>query len=291
MLKSNMIRNKAAKIFALTLSVTTVANSFVSVSAHPNTYRDNNFELSDSLYLGNNSFKSLQAQSLRLLDEDWNPRRNVRRRNRRNERFSRDLPAGTRIRTEYRHARKILVTRDEVAPIILEVATHVRDNSGRVVIPRGSEIIGEIRPARRDGSQFVAESVVFPNGDEYFIAARSKVIYRTENYRRDDRYTNDTWRSTAASVAAAAIIGGIVRDQGLSSRDVLGDAIERVIRGRDDRRRDPLSRIFGRRDDRYYDDRYDDRYYDYDLISINPDRDLDLTLTEDFYFDDFYRDY
>ena len=287
MLKSKFIRNKAIKIFALTLSFTTVANSFVSVSAHPNnTYRDNN-----SLYLGDNSFKSLQAQSLRLLDDDWNPRRNIRRRNRRNERFYRDLSSGTRIRTKYRNARKILVARDEVAPLILEVARHVRDKSGRIVIPRGSEIIGEIRPARRDGSRFVAESIVFPNGDEYLIAARSRIIYRTENYRRDDRYTNDTWQSTAASVVAAAIIGGIVRDQGLNSRSIFGDTIERVIRGRDDRRRDPLSRVFDRRDDRYYDDRYDDRYYDYDLISINPDKDLDLTLTQDFYFDDFYRDY
>ena len=283
MLNSHLIHNKAIKVFALTLSLTTVINSFASVSAHPNRYRyrDKNFELNNSLSLGRNSANLLHVQTLRVLDDKWNHRRNIRRRNRRNESFYRDLRAGTRIRTEYRHARKILVTSDEVAPMILEVARHVRDKSGRIVIPRGSEVIGEIRPARRDGSQFVAESIVFPNGDEYYMAARSSVIYRTENYRRDDRYTNDTWRSTAASVAAAAIIGGIVRDQGLNSGNILGDAIERVMRDRDDRRRD----------DRYNNGRYDDRYYDYDLISIDPDRDLDLTLTEDFYFDDFYNDY
>jgi hypothetical protein len=285
MLKSRLINKKAIKVCALTLSFSTIISSFTSVSAQPNRYRTNTFDLENSnlltqkentLFLGNYRQNPLQAQSLRILDENYNDFRNPRRRYRRDESFSRNLPAGTTIKITYRNARKILVTTDEVAPIILEVAKDVRDRGGNVVIPRGSEIVGEIRPSGRRGSRFEAEAVILPNGDEYSLAARSRVIDRTERYGRDYGYNNNTWRDTAAGLAAAAIIGGISRDQGLNTRGILGDAISRIIFG----------------GDRYYNnDRYDDRYYDYDLIAIYPDKDLDLTLTQAFYFDDFYRNY
>ena len=311
MLKSPLIRNQAIKIFALTLSFSTVMSSFTSVTAHPYRYRNNILDLDNShladhkgnsITISNYSPNSLHAQTIRLLDDFRNPR-NYRRRYRRSDSFYRDLPAGTKIHTDYRSARKILLTRDEVAPIILDVKKHVRDQSGRVVIPSGSEIIGEIRPAaRRDGSRLIAESVVLPNGDEYKLSARSRILNRTETYARNRRYNNNTWQNTAASVAAAAIIGGVVRDQGLNTQSILGDTIARVLLGGNNGRYSNDDQYYNGRysndrynNDRYYDGRYsndryyNDRYYDNDLISIDTKRDLDyLTLTEDFYFDDFY---
>ena len=126
-----------------------------------------------------------------------------------------NLPAGTVIETNYPDAEKILVTKDEIAPVTLEVAQDVIDSSGNIIIPRGSQIIGEIRPAD-GGSRFVSDTLVLTNGDEYFISADSQVVSRTENID-DGRNTDAIWQGALAGTAAATIIAGVTGDKAIAN--------------------------------------------------------------------------
>lgn len=115
------------------------------------------------------------------------------------------LAAGTILPTRYEKD-KIVVTPTETAELTLEVDTDVRSARGVVIIPAGSEIKGELRPAG-DGTQFVAEEVIFENGDRYAIEATSEVIDRREviTRRSDPRW----FEGVAIGAVAASVLGEI----------------------------------------------------------------------------------
>lgn len=231
--------NKSAKLFALTLSLTTVVQGVASVSAHSDHFEDSHelYGYSSSNSLLRNKQYFYQSQTSR----------------------SAFLPAGTEIRTTVPRAEKILVTREETAPVTLEVAEDVRDESGNIVIPRGSEIRGEIRPAGR-GSRFVSDTLVLTNGEEYFIDADSRVISRTETIE-EGKDNNAIWQGALAGTAAATIIAGVTGDRAIATEEVLGGAGLGALAG------------FLLRGSKTK-----------ELISINTDGDLDLTLTADLEF-------
>ena len=60
---------------------------------------------------------------------------------------------------------KILLTPDETLPLTLKVANNIVDRNGNLLIPKDTEIRGELRPANdrgsEKGSQFVAQELVF----------------------------------------------------------------------------------------------------------------------------------
>ena len=69
------------------------------------------------------------------------------------------IPTGTSIPVRYEQAERIVVTPDETMPLTLTVATDIINRSGTVLIPAGSEIVGQLQPAT-GGSQFVAKELV-----------------------------------------------------------------------------------------------------------------------------------
>lgn len=89
------------------------------------------------------------------------------------------LPAGTYIPVAYEdeEADRIVLTPDETVPVTLVVTEDVRTTSGRVIIPRGSFLEGELQP-EGNGTQFVAEYLVL---DDHY--------YQDDN-RNDDRDNN-----------------------------------------------------------------------------------------------------
>lgn len=95
------------------------------------------------------------------------------------------LPAGTYIPVAYEdeEADRIVLTPDETVPVTLVVTEDVRTNSGRVVIPRGSFLEGELQP-EGNGTQFVAEYLVV---DDYQNYDRDY----DRNDDRDDDQNND----------------------------------------------------------------------------------------------------
>ncbi|HIK36286.1 MULTISPECIES: S-layer homology domain-containing protein [unclassified Thermosynechococcus] len=137
------------------------------------------------------------------------------------------LPAGQQIPARFPDAERIVLSPNESVAIRLVTAADVRDSQGRVVIPVGSEIFGQIQPAQ-GGSQFVANTVVI-NNRQLPIAANSQVI-RTIRDARDPNIGN-VFRNAAIGSAVAAGISGLAGDRRITPLKVLtgtltGAAIE-----------------------------------------------------------------
>ncbi|BAQ61311.1 hypothetical protein GM3708_1717 [Geminocystis sp. NIES-3708] len=165
-----------------------------------------------------------------------------------------NLNRGTMITTTLPSANKILVTPQETMAVTLVVRDNVRDSSNRIIIPSGSEIVGEIRPSGQ-GSRFVANTLILPNGNQYPISATSAVVTTTEVVSAG-KNNNTIWQGALAGAAAGTLISAITGDKAIATEEVLGGAGLGALAGlllRGDRNQE--------------------------LISINPERDLNLTLT------------
>ncbi|MCU0536698.1 MAG: hypothetical protein MUD14_22655 [Hydrococcus sp. Prado102] len=171
------------------------------------------------------------------------------------------VPEGTEIPVRYDEAEKILVTKDETVPVTLEVAANIRNRNGDIIIPSGSEIVGEIQPVEsEEGSQFVAETLVIKEDGETIrersIDATSDVVTRTETVE-EGAGVGDILKGAAIGGAAAAVISAILGDKAIATEEVLGGAGLGALAGW----------ILGDSEA--------------ELISIDPNSDLTLTLNSD----------
>lgn len=162
------------------------------------------------------------------------------------------IPSGTAIPVKYDQAERILVTKDETAPLTLAVAQNVVTAEGTVLIPSGSQVVGELRPAE-GGSQFYARELVMPSGQRYQINATSEVITKTEQVRKGASAGNIA-KNAALGAAAAAAIQAVTGDNDIGVVETLGGG---AIGGL-------LGLFLGRSS--------------VDLVAIDPDTDLQLTL-------------
>ncbi len=134
--------------------------------------------------------------------------------------------AGTSIPVRYTAAQRIIVSPSETAPVSLTVAQDVRNSQGVVVVPAGSQIIGQVQPAQ-GGSQFVANQLVV-NGRQIALNASSSVITETRDVR--DPNFGTILGGAALGSAASAVIQGVTGDRVISGQTtvlgtVLGSAI------------------------------------------------------------------
>ncbi len=166
--------------------------------------------------------------------------------------------AGTVIPVRYDEAEKIILTPDERMDITLQTAQDIRTVNGRVWIPAGSEIHGELRPSR-GGSQFIADEVIFDTGKRFRLNANSNIVTRTETVRGGASAT-DILKGTAVGAAAATALSGILGDKAIATEEVLGGAGLGAIAG-----------IFLGREK-------------VDVIVIRPEEDLYLSLQSDIVF-------
>ncbi|AFY44968.1 S-layer domain-containing protein [Nostoc sp. PCC 7107] len=164
------------------------------------------------------------------------------------------IPQGTVIPVKYDQAEKILVTKDETAPLTLTVEQNVVTQDGTVVIPAGSQVVGQLKPAK-GGSQFVAQKLVLTSGQEYQIAATSDVITKTETVNKGTS-TRAIITNTVLGAGAAAAVSAVTGDRAIATEEVLGGA---AIGGL-------IGLFFGRNS--------------VDLIAINPDTDLQMTVNQ-----------
>ncbi|BAY69610.1 S-layer homology domain-containing protein [Anabaena sp. FACHB-709] len=164
------------------------------------------------------------------------------------------IPQGTVIPVKYDKAEKILVTKDETAPLTLTVDENVVTQAGTVVIPAGSQVVGELKPVQ-GGSQFVAQKLVLTTGQEYQLNATSEVINKTETVRKGAS-TGTIIKNTVLGASAAAAVSAVTGDRAIATEEVLGGA---AIGGL-------ISLFFGRNS--------------VDLIAIDPDTDLQMTINQ-----------
>ena len=167
------------------------------------------------------------------------------------------IPSGSVIPVRYEKD-KIVVTREETAPLTLEVAQDIRTAQGRVLIPAGSQIVGELRPVRRGnqiGTQFVARELIISRRQRYRIDGNSGIITRTERVQKGAG--GGSVLEGAALGAAAAALGGITGDKAIATEEVLGGAGIGALAGV----------LLGRRS--------------VDVIVIRPEQDLSVRLRSD----------
>lgn len=129
------------------------------------------------------------------------------------------IPAGTPIPVIYDRAEKILVTRTETVPLTLTVAENIRNAGGTVVIPKGSQIRGELRPFG-NGTRFVAQELELVNGRRYRLEATSNVVTETETVSRGVNVGN-LIANAAIGTAAAAAIAAITGDRRVTTEELL----------------------------------------------------------------------
>jgi hypothetical protein len=168
------------------------------------------------------------------------------------------IPSGSVIPVSYEKER-IVVTRDETVPLTLTVSRDIRTDQGRVLIPAGSQIVGELRPVRRGnqrGTQFVARELIVSRRQRYRIDGYSGVITRTERVQKGAG-TGSVAQGAALGAAAAAALAGITGDRAIATEEVLGGAGIGALAGV----------LLGRRS--------------VDVIVIRPEEDLSVRLRSD----------
>ena len=166
------------------------------------------------------------------------------------------IPEGTVLPVKYDKAEKIMVTKDETAPLTLTISQNVITDTGNLVIPAGSRVLGQLQPAE-GGSQFVAQKLILTNGKEYNVNATSGVITKTETIRKGTS-TQGIIRNTALGAGAAAAVSAVTGDRAVATEEVLGGAAIGAITG-----------IFFNKKK-------------VDLIVIDPDTDLEMTIGRSF---------
>jgi hypothetical protein len=129
------------------------------------------------------------------------------------------IPAGTRLPAQYNAAEKIVVAPNETVPLTLTIARTVRLSNGTMLIPAGSQVVGQIQPTT-DGAQFVAETLILPNGSRQVINARSQVITKREEVQPG--VNGDALvKGAAIGAGAAAILSGVLGNRRISLGKVL----------------------------------------------------------------------
>lgn len=129
------------------------------------------------------------------------------------------IPAGTSIPVRYDNAEKIVVSTNETVPVTLRVATNIINRRGVVLIPAGSQIVGQLQPVQ-GGAQFVASELVTSQGRRQEINATSRVITRTQQVQQGVD-TGNILKGAVLGSAAAAGISGIVGNRHISAGKVL----------------------------------------------------------------------
>lgn len=162
------------------------------------------------------------------------------------------IPSGVSLPVRYEEAEKIVVLPDETVPVTLQIAANVKDRQGRILIPYGSELVGEIRPVG-NGARFVTQELKVLGESSQVINASSQVITRRETINRGAS-TGDVLEGAAIGAAAAAVIAGVTGDRAIATEEVLGGAGLGALGGL----------LLGK-----------DKV---EVISIDPNEDLDITL-------------
>ena len=168
------------------------------------------------------------------------------------------ITEGTTIPVTYTDGDKIVLLPDETLPLTLEVTEAIRDSQGQVLIPRNSEIIGELRPitvGSQQGTQFVAQTLVLESGRRLELQAQSSVITTTETIRRGAS-VGEVLAGAVLGSGAATAVASVTGDDEPQTWEVLTGTVVGAVGGL----------FLGR-----------ERV---EVISVNPDTDLTLTVSQ-----------
>jgi hypothetical protein len=162
------------------------------------------------------------------------------------------IAAGAVLPVNYAKGDKVLVAPTEKMPLTLTIARNVRASNGTLLIPAGSTVEGQLQPAG-NGSQYVAQTLVLTDGKRYAFDASSAVVTKRETISQGVN-TKSVLTGATIGAGAATIISGVTGNKKITLGKVLiggaAGALGGVLLGKNKA----------------------------EVISINPNTDLDLTL-------------
>ncbi len=164
---------------------------------------------------------------------------------------------GTSIKVEYRMSDKVVMTPGETLNMTLVTTEDIKNSRGEVLIPKTSEIEGQV-VSRYNGSsflgaQFVAQRLIAGNDSYSNLNVTSSLVTGQSPTQARQQTLKDAALSTAAQVILGRVIGGGVG---------VGDILNTVLTGRAPNQQPQQQNS---------------------LIIIDPEKDLQLTLGSDLY--------
>lgn len=170
------------------------------------------------------------------------------------------IPAGTVIPVFYSDAERIIVAPNEPAPIplALTVAQDIVAADQTLLIPAGSQVMGELIAVEPEqGAQFFTRQLTLANGQAFLLRAKSPLIKKTVTIAREpNTNVGNLTRNAALGVVAAAAVTALTGGTFGIGQVLLGAGYGGFLG------------LFTNRDR-------------VELISIQPEMDLPLTLTSD----------
>ncbi len=141
------------------------------------------------------------------------------------------IPAGASIPIVYTGDDRILISRDESRPIPLtmKVAQNVVTSQGQVLIPAGSDVIGQLI-VTEGGAQFVASEIILPNGQRLPVSASSEVL-RNYSVVRKNPTTGKIIAGTLVGAGAGAGVAAVTGDRKIQAWEVLTGAAAGALAG------------------------------------------------------------
>ncbi|NET02083.1 MAG: conjugal transfer protein TrbI [Sphaerospermopsis sp. SIO1G1] len=141
------------------------------------------------------------------------------------------IPANVTLPVTY-EKEKVIVQPGETAPLTLRIASDIIDNRRNILIPRGTEIIGELQPVNlndsynnnRQGVRFVARELAFTSsGRRQQIFANSRTITEIQTISRGSS-TGQILTDAAIGAGAATVISLLTGNQKIETLETLGGA-------------------------------------------------------------------
>ena len=205
----NYIHQSSGKAaIAVLLVGTTLLGSFVPVTAQPvRRQTNNNYNLFRS---SSPTYNRKQSQNFSTLNQ-------------------RIIPIGTAMPVTFSESDTIQISPNESRTLTLTLAANVREANGNILIPAGSQILGELRPTN-NGVQFFAQQITLNNGQRLALNATSPELadFQTVN---EVASAADIVTGTLAGAGTATLIAGITGDRRIDALEVLGGAAFGALAG------------------------------------------------------------
>lgn len=145
------------------------------------------------------------------------------------------IPAGVNFPVRY-DKEKIVVSRGETLPLTLRIANNIIDRNRNVLIPAGTEVVGQLEPVYFDGRfstdrndqnnirgvRFVARELVYASGRRQTINANSQTFTQTEKISKND--SSKVLTDAAIGAGAAAAISLITGNRRIEILEPVGGA-------------------------------------------------------------------